>query len=80
LTQLNFEYLANPFYLQSQELAPTNDIGDELSRLTEELERIDGKSHCRLHQKELKSFNNIKFRWEKVMESGDLILMQWTPK
>jgi len=49
LTQLNFEYLANPYYLQSLPLAPTNDIADEITKLTEELERIDGKSHCRLH-------------------------------
>jgi hypothetical protein len=66
--------------LQSEPLDPTNDIGDEIAKMTEELEKIDGKSHCGLHQKELKSFNNVKFRWEKVMESGDLRLMQWTPK
>ena len=80
LIQLNFEYLANPYYLQREQLDPTNDIADEITKLTEELERIDGKSHCGLHQKELKSFGNIKFRWEKVMESGDLRLMQWSPK
>ena len=55
-------------------MAPTNDIADELQRLTTELNAIDGKSHCGLHEKVLKSFNNVKLRWEKVHESGTLKL------
>jgi len=51
-----------------------------LKKLTDELNEIDGKSHCGLHDKELRSFNNIKFRWEKVHESGDMKgLFPWKP-
>ena len=49
-----------------------NDLADEISRLTDELNTIDGKSHNSLHEKMLKSFNNVKLRWEKVLESGSL--------
>jgi hypothetical protein len=48
--------------------------------LTENLNEIDGKSHCGLHEKELRSFNNIKLRWEKIHESGDTRgFYQWKP-
>jgi len=72
LTTAKFEYLCNPYYLQNNEVEPMNDLADEIGRLTEELNTIDGKSHCALHEKMLKSFNNIKLRWEKVFESGTL--------
>ncbi len=72
LIMTKFEYLANPYYLQGNDLAPTNDIADELQALTSELTLIDGKSS--LHDKVLKSFNNVKLRWEKVHESGSLKL------
>lgn len=42
--------------------------------MTEELSTIDGKSHCGLHEKILKSFNNVKLRWEQVHESGKLMM------
>lgn len=77
LIMAKFEYLANPYYLQSatvSDLAPTNDIAEEISRLTEELSAIDGKSHAKLHEKVLKSFGNVKLRWEQVHESGTLQL------
>lgn len=74
LIMTKFEYLANPYYLQGAGLAPMNDVADELSHLTSELAEIDGKSHCGLHEKVLKSFNNVKLRWEKVHESGSLKL------
>lgn len=32
---MNFEYLANPYYLQKEDLDPTNDIADEITKLTE---------------------------------------------
>lgn len=74
LIMTKFEYLANPYYLQAPGLPPMNDVADELSRLTSELAEIDGKSHCGLHDKVLKSFGNVKLRWEKVLESGSLSL------
>lgn len=77
LIMTKFEYLANPYYLQSAsaaDLPPTNDIADEIYRLTEELSSIDGKSHSKLHEKVLKSFGNVKLRWEQVHESGTLQL------
>lgn len=76
LITTKFEFLANPYYVQgaSNDLAPTNDIASEIERLTEELDAIDGKSHCGHHSKILRSFNNVKFRWEKVHESGTLLL------
>lgn len=74
LITAKFEYLANPYYVQTNELEPTNDIAEELSKLTDELNAIDGQSHCKLHEKILKSFNNVKLRWEKVHESGTLTL------
>jgi hypothetical protein len=74
LVTAKFEYLANPYYLQNNDLEATNDLAEELSRLTDELSEIDGKSHSKLHDKMLKSFNNVKLRWEKVHESGTLVL------
>ena len=71
---MKFEYLANPYYLQGQ-YSPTNNIADEINHLTEELKSIDGKGHSGLHEKVHKSFNNIKFRWEQVHESGNLKLL-----
>lgn len=76
LLMLKFEFLANPYYLQgeSNDLGATHDVCVELERLTEELKEIDGKSHCSLHEKILRSFNNVKCRWEQVFESGNLRL------
>lgn len=76
LVTAKFEYLCNPYYLQNNEVEPTNDLAEEISKLTEELSVIDGKSHSALHEKMLKSFNNVKFRWEKVLESGTLKLAE----
>ena len=76
LLMLKFEFLANPYYLQgeSNDLGATHDVCVELERFTEELKEIDGKSHCSLHEKILRSFNNVKCRWEQVFESGNLRL------
>ena len=56
LEMLKFEYLVNPYYINSGELCATNDCEKEIEKLTENLKEIDGRSHSGLHEKLLKSF------------------------
>ena len=72
LEMLKFEYLANPYYMSHGEECTTNDIYSDIEKLTQTLQDIDGKSHNGLHEKLLKSFSTVKFKWEKIYETGSI--------
>ena len=70
---LKHEYLANPYYLiDGSQLDSTNSIEENLQNLTDNLLKIDLQSHHGLHNKILKSWSYVKFKWEKIYESGNL--------
>ncbi|CDW83060.1 geranylgeranyl transferase type-2 subunit alpha [Stylonychia lemnae] len=73
LVMLKHEFLANPFYLtDGSQLDSINNIESYLEELTSNLIKIDLQSHQALHNKTLKSWSYVKFKWEKVYESGSL--------
>ena len=70
---VKYEYLANPYYLtDGSQLDPTSDIDTQLCALSDDLHSIDLASHHALHTKTLKSWQLVRFKWEKVYESGSL--------
>lgn len=73
LKTLKYEYLVNPYYcdLENRELEPLNEIHEEIEKLTNELVECDS-THKLYYEKMLRSFNNLKFRWHTIYESGSL--------
>lgn len=71
---LKFEYLSNPYYndIGTEGLEPINDIQVKIEQLTKELNSFDVDSHKLYYEKIVRSFGNLKFRWNKVHESGTL--------
>ena len=74
LILLKFEYLSNPYYsdIGTEGLEPINDMQDSIEQLTKEMKSFDVASHGLYYEKIVKSFGHLKFRWNKVHESGTL--------